>query len=106
MLDAASPPTAAICFNDLTAFGAMLGLRHRGLEAGADFSLIGCDDVQEAAQWYPALTTLKNFQDDMGRKSAELLLARIADPSAPPQRVLLTPELIVRGTTAPPKPSR
>jgi LacI family transcriptional regulator len=81
----------------------MLGLRHRGLEAGTDFSIVGCDDVQEASQWYPALTTLKNFQEDMGRKSAELLMRRIAEPSAPVQRELLTPELVVRGTTAPPK---
>ena len=106
MLDAANPPTAAVCFNDLTAFGAMLGLRHRGLEAGSDFSLIGCDDVQEAAQWYPGLTTIKNFQDEMGRKTAEMLIRRIADPSAPPQRAVLTPELVVRGTTAPPKAAR
>lgn len=103
VLDAENPPTAAVCFNDLTAFGAMLGLRHRGREAGVDFSLVGCDDVQEAAQWYPALTTLKNFQDEMGRKSAELLIRRIAEPSAPTRRIVLTPELVVRGTTAPPR---
>lgn len=103
VLDAHDPPTAAVCFNDLTAFGAMLGLRHRGREAGADFSIVGCDDVQEAAQWYPALTTIKNFQEEMGRKSAEFLIARIADPDAPTRRLLLTPELVVRGTTAPPK---
>lgn len=103
VLDAQIPPTAAVCFNDLIAFGAMLGLRHRGLEAGVDFSLVGCDDVQEAAQWYPALTTLKNFQDEMGRKSAELLIRRIENPAAPTQRIVLTPELIVRGTTTPPK---
>jgi LacI family transcriptional regulator len=103
VLDADDPPTAAVCFNDLTAFGAMMGLRHRGLEAGADFSLVGCDDVQEAAQWYPALTTIKNFQDEMGRKSAEFLIARIADPGAPTRRLMLTPELVPRGTTAPPK---
>ncbi len=102
VLDVADPPTAAVCFNDLIAFGAMLGLRHRGREAGAQFSLVGCDNVQEAAQWYPALTTVKNFQDDMGRKSAEMLLARIAEPSAPPQRIVLKPELVIRGTTAPP----
>ena len=101
VLDVAEPPTAAVCFNDLTAFGAMLGLRHRGLEAGSDFSLVGCDDVQEAAQWYPALTTVKNFQADMGRQSAEMLVRRIADPLAPIQRVVLTPELVLRGTTAP-----
>jgi len=103
LLDVADPPTAAVCFNDLAAFGAMLGLRHRGLEAGRDFSLIGCDDVQEAAQWFPALTTLRNFQEEMGRKSAEFLLKRIADPEAPVRRLTLTPELIVRGTTAPPR---
>lgn len=103
VLDAPEPPTAAICFNDLTAFGAMLGLRHRGLEAGSDFSLVGCDDVQEAAQWYPALTTIRNFQDEMGRKSAEFLLQRIADPHAPTRRLTLTPELVVRATTAPPR---
>jgi LacI family transcriptional regulator len=103
VLDAHDPPTAAVCFNDLTAFGAMLGLRHRGREAGADFSIVGCDDVQEAAQWYPALTTIKNFQEEMGRKSAEFLIARIADPDAPTRRLLLTPELVVRSTTAPPK---
>ncbi|MFN3670890.1 MAG: LacI family DNA-binding transcriptional regulator [Bosea sp. (in: a-proteobacteria)] len=101
VLAADEPPTAAVCFNDLTAFGAMLGLRHCGLEAGRDFSLVGCDDVQEAAQWYPALTTIKNFQDEMGRKSAEFLIERIADPLAPPRRLTLTPELIVRGSTAP-----
>jgi LacI family transcriptional regulator len=103
VLDAADPPTAAVCFNDLTAFGAMLGLRHRGREAGVDFSIVGCDDVQEAAQWFPALTTIKNFQEEMGRKSAEFLIQRIADPAAAPRRLLLTPELVVRGTTAPPR---
>ena len=102
VLDAHDPPTAATCMNDLAAFGAMLGLRHRGLEAGRDFSIVGCDDVKEAAQWFPALTTIFNFQNDMGAKSAEFLLNRIADPTAPAQRLLLTPALIVRGTTCPP----
>jgi LacI family transcriptional regulator len=96
------PPTAAICFNDLSAFGAMLGLRHLGREAGKDFSIVGCDDVQEAAQWYPALTTIHNRQDEMGRKAAEMLIARIANPDAPIQRHLLEPRLVVRGSTVPP----
>ena len=37
----------------------------------------------------------------MGRTSAEFLISRIADPAAPPRRLLLTPALVVRGTTAP-----
>jgi len=102
VLDAPDPPTAAVCMNDIAAFGAMLGLRHRGREAGIDFSIVGCDDVQEAAQWYPALTTIRNFQDEMGRKSAEFLIARIAEPAAPRRRLLLTPSLVLRGTTTAP----
>jgi len=39
----------------------------------------------------------------MGAKSAEFLLQRIADPSAPQKRLLLTPELVLRGTTCPPR---
>lgn len=103
VLDAPDPPTAAVCMNDLSAFGAMLGLRHRGREAGIDFSIVGCDDVQEASQWYPALTTIRNFQDEMGRTSAEFLISRIAEPDAPPRRLLLKPELVIRGTTTSPR---
>ncbi len=97
-----NPPTAAVCFNDLAAFGAMLGLRHLGREAGRDFSIVGCDDVQEAAQWYPALTTIHNRQAEMGRLAAEMLVARIAEPDAPAKRVMLEPRLVVRSSTLPP----
>lgn len=96
------PPTAAVCFNDLVAFGAMLGLRHVGREAGRDFSIVGCDNVAEAAQWFPALTTLHNHQDEMGRGAAELLVRRIENPGAEVRRIVLEPTLVVRGTTAPP----
>ncbi|MCP8939706.1 LacI family DNA-binding transcriptional regulator [Alsobacter sp. SYSU M60028] len=95
------PPTAAVCFNDLAAFGAMNGLRHLGREAGRDFSIVGCDDVAEAAQWFPALTTVRNRQDEMGRLAAQMLAARIREPGLPTRRVLLEPLLMVRASTAP-----
>jgi LacI family transcriptional regulator len=99
LLDLPDPPTAAACFNDLTAFGAMLGLRHRNREAGRDFSLVGCDDVREAAQWYPGLTTIQNHQGLMGTKAAQLLLDRISQPGRAPVRILIPPTLVVRGST-------
>ncbi|MBL8587455.1 MAG: LacI family DNA-binding transcriptional regulator [Methylobacteriaceae bacterium] len=98
----AEPPTAAVCFNDLTAFGAMLGLYRLGKQPGRDFSLVGYDDVREASQWAPPLTTLAH-ETDPGRAAAELLLARIADPARAAQRLALTPVLRVRGTTAAPR---
>jgi LacI family transcriptional regulator len=101
LLDQADAPTAALCFNDLVAFGTMLGLRQRGIDAGSDFSVIGSDDVKEAALWHPGLTTIRNRQEEMGRRATELLLRRIADPTAPARRILLEPSLVIRGTTAP-----
>jgi LacI family transcriptional regulator len=94
-----NPPTAALCFNDITAFGAMMGMRHMGREAGRDFAIVGSDDVAEAAQWFPPLTTVRNFQSDMGRNAAELLMRRISEPLALPRRIVLEPSLIVRATT-------
>lgn len=96
------PPTAALCFNDLTAFGAMLGLYKRGLEPGRDFSLIGYDDVSEASQWTPGLTSLSHAHREPGRLAAETLLKRIADPGLPVARFAIEPVLMERGTTAPP----
>ena len=101
LLQLDDPPTAAVCFNDLVAFGAMLGLRHAGREAGVNFSIVGCDDVAEAAQWYPALTTIHNRQLEMGQSAAELLIRRIADPQADVRRVVLEPRLVVRNSTCP-----
>jgi LacI family transcriptional regulator len=92
------PPTALFCFNDLVAFGAMLGLRHAGREAGRDLAVVGCDDVAEAALWAPGLTTIRTRHDEIGRRAADLLVRRIADPAGAPERVLLAPELVVRGS--------
>lgn len=101
VLEQRKPPSAAVCFNDLTAFGALMGMRHKGLEAGRDFSIVGCDDISEAEQWFPGLTTIRNHEDRIGQAAAEILLARIADPKRNAERVLIDVDLVVRGTTAP-----
>jgi LacI family transcriptional regulator len=99
LLDLKAPPTAAVCFNDISAFGAMLALRHRGREAGRDFAVVGCDDVSEAEQWFPALTTIQNHQGEMGARAAGLLFARMAEPGRAIERIIIPPSLVVRGTT-------
>jgi LacI family transcriptional regulator len=100
LLDLDDPPTAAICINDLTAFGVMLGLKHRGREAGRDFSVVGSDDVKEAALWAPGLTTVNNHQADMGRRACERVLVRTVNPTLPAARIVIPPTLVVRGSTA------
>ncbi|MEW6257309.1 MAG: LacI family DNA-binding transcriptional regulator [Pseudomonadota bacterium] len=95
------PPTAAVCFNDLCAFGALMGIQAAGLEAGADFSIVGYDDIGEAALWHPALTTVCTRIPEYGILAAELALARIADPHLPVERAVLEPYLVVRASTGP-----
>ena len=96
LLDRSDPPTAAIGFNDIVAFGMMLGLTDRGLEPGRDFAVAGFDDVQEAALSRPALTTVSTLPFDIGQAAAELLLRRIAKPHGPPERVILPTRLVIR----------
>jgi LacI family transcriptional regulator len=95
-------PTAIICFNDSVAFGVMHGLQKAGLTPGRDVSVIGCDDVSDAALWVPPLTTIHNQHIEMGRLAAEMMMRRISDPGQPPRRITLEPSLVIRETTAPP----
>jgi LacI family transcriptional regulator len=103
---AASPrPTAIICFNDIVALGAMRGLRRRGVAVPQEMSVVGYDDVEFAGQLSPALTTIRQPKHQLGRAAAELLLSEDR-PGHKHQEIRFTPELIPRGSTAPPDPSR
>jgi LacI family transcriptional regulator len=99
------PPTAIVCFNDVTAFGVMLGLQSLGLTAGADISVVGFDDVDEAVLWHPALSTEYVSCEAIGQAAVRLLMRRIADRDAPVERVVIPAEQRIRQTTQPP-PSR
>ena len=94
------PPTAALCYNDVVAFGVMLGLQAAGRLPGHDFDVIGFDDIEEAALWQPALTTVAIDPHRIGAEAARLLLERIENPDGPPRRVILPPQLVVRESCA------
>ncbi|KAA0682236.1 LacI family DNA-binding transcriptional regulator [Roseomonas genomospecies 6] len=96
LLDLPDPPTAMLCYNDMVAFGAMLGLEARGLKAGRDIAVTGFDDVTEAAMSRPALTTVATSARQIGQEAARLLLRRIADPQGAPERVILPARLVIR----------
>ncbi len=102
LLNMEAPPTAAYCYSDVIAFGVMLGLRAAGLEAGADFAVIGFDDVPEASLWHPSLTTVSADPRGLGENAAQLMLRRIADPDLPVSRVIMPSRLIVRDSSSTP----
>ena len=88
--------TAAVCYNDVVAFGAMAALGESGLLAGRDFALTGFDNVTAAAHSNPPLTTIDIRPGDLGEHAASLLLARIEDPALERQIYMAPPELLVR----------
>ena len=102
LLSMPNRPTAVVCFNDTVAFGVMHGLQRVGITPGRDISVVGCDDVSDAALWVPPLTTINNQHIEMGRLAAEMMMRRIQDPGQPRRRITLEPKLIVRETTARP----
>jgi LacI family transcriptional regulator len=64
--------------------------------------MIGFDDDPVALHMNPALTTMRQPFREIGARAVEALVSRIKDPHAPPPRILLPTQLIVRDSTAPP----
>ncbi|WP_409309755.1 LacI family DNA-binding transcriptional regulator [Pectobacterium sp. B1J-3] len=93
------PPTAAVCANDLVAFGVMLGLRRMGIEPGKNFAVTGNDDIPEAALWLPDLTSVAADFDKMGEIAADMLLQRLQDPDYPQQCVNVPIHLNIRASS-------
>lgn len=94
--------TAAVCYNDNVALGLKLGLIARGLRPGQNFALTGFDDIPEAAQTTPPLTTLAVEPRARGRQAAELLLERLRDRDAPARHIVAPVQLVVRGSSGTP----
>jgi LacI family transcriptional regulator len=96
LLQLADPPTAALCFNDVVALGAMEALQQAGRKPGIGFGVVGFNNIPDAAQSVPALTTVDTAPRQLGEAAAELLLKRIERRDAPKQTVILQPRLVVR----------
>jgi LacI family transcriptional regulator len=99
LLAAPEPPSAIFAATDLLALGAIAAARDRGLAIPADLSVVGMDDIELAAVTNPPLTTVRIHKEEMGRRAAQMLLDRIRGVGADPSVVVLSNELIVRGTT-------
>ena len=96
VLALATPPSAAVCYNDAVAFGALSALGERGLKVGEDFSVIGFDGVSAAEYSNPPLTTMETEPEQVGATAAGVLLQRIADPRSAPVRRIGKTRLVVR----------
>jgi LacI family transcriptional regulator len=96
LLQIGNRPTAALCFNDVVALGVIEALQHAGVRAGKEFGVVGFNNVPDAAQSLPGLTTVDTSPRQLGELAAELLLKRIVQRHSPIRTVILQPRLIVR----------
>ncbi len=102
ILNAKDRPTAVVAFNDLVALGMMTTLRRAGVEPGPDIAITGYDDIDGADTRTPALTTVRNHPDKIGRLAALTLLRTIAGERIPYTPIVIEPELRIRESAPPP----
>jgi DNA-binding LacI/PurR family transcriptional regulator len=92
LLDRADRPTAIICLSDVLAFGVMRAAAERGIRIPQDLSVVGYDDIPEAAS--AALTTIHQNHAAKGEEAVRLLTEGGDD-------VVLPTELVVRASSGP-----
>jgi DNA-binding LacI/PurR family transcriptional regulator len=91
--------TAVFCGNDQMALGFMHAARDSGLDVPGDISVVGFDDIPEAAHFLPPLTTVRQNFAEVGHRAISLLLSELQGTvHEEPESV--APDLIVRTSTA------
>ena len=81
------------------ALGFMHACREAGIDVPGSISVVGFDDIPEAAHFSPPLTTVRQNFDELGERAVAILLAELHDV-AEHQPESLVPELVVRESTA------
>jgi DNA-binding LacI/PurR family transcriptional regulator len=96
------PPSAAFCYNDMTAIGLLHAARARDLSVPGDLAVVGFDDIPFASYVQPPLTTIAQPKPQMGRQAVEMVLALLVDSAAGLKAVsdiVVQGELIVRASS-------
>lgn len=104
LLGLAQPPTAIFGSNDEIAAGVLAAARAAGMDVPYDLSIAGFEDSPFSRQSWPALTTARQATTDIASHATRLLIAGLRDDTS--SRVHnkgFSPELVVRGSTAPPR---
>jgi|TARA_B100000768_G_scaffold180029_1_gene199026 LacI family repressor for deo operon, udp, cdd, tsx, nupC, and nupG len=96
-------PTAVFCMNDEMAIGLIQGLKAQGLKVPDDISVAGFDDIEFAKYCDPALTTIAQPAEEIGRAAMSVLYGLLEGRTDTKMKHTLPTELVIRESTAPPK---
>jgi DNA-binding LacI/PurR family transcriptional regulator len=94
--------TAIFASNDQMALGVLRALHSRGIDVPGRISVAGFDDMEESANFWPPLTTVRQNFTEIGRRSVTVLLELIRSGLKPPVFETIPTTLMVRESTAPP----
>ena len=99
-----SRPTAVFAHNDMMAIGAIRAIQDTNLAVPDDISVVGYDDTLNSNYINPRLTTVKFSIVEMGRRAGQMIV-ELAQKKGdlPAQKVMMSVELVIRASTAPPK---
>lgn len=100
-LAAGELPTAVFAANDQLALGLLRAFAEAGLRVPTDVSVVGFDDVDGSAHFFPPLTTVRQEFGALGRRCMELLLRAIAGECV--DSGLIAPSIMVRASSGPPR---
>ena len=95
-------PTAAFCYNDMTAIGLIRAARREGLQVPGDLAVVGFDDIPFASYVSPSLTTVAQPVQDIGKRAMEMvrdLLQVSESANCEISNVLVRGVLVIREST-------
>jgi DNA-binding LacI/PurR family transcriptional regulator len=95
--------TAVFCANDHMALGLLRAFGEQGRRVPEDVSVVGFDDIPEAAFFRPPLTTVRQDFGELGRRALRLLVDTICDHHSAGSPLPVDPELVVRSSAARPR---
>ena len=96
----ANAVTGVFCANDNLALGLLKACRERGIDVPSRLSVVGFDDIPEAAYFAPPLTTVRQDFSALGNRAIRVLLAALGE-GEPVENAVLPLELVIRASTAP-----
>jgi len=94
-------PTAVFAANDLSGIATLEAAAELGLDVPGDLSVIGFDDIPEASQMTPPMSTIRQPMQTLGAVAARMVVGLLAGEQPETMHILLPTRLIPRATTAP-----
>ncbi len=93
--------SAVFAANDQMALGVLRALHERGVRVPEEVSVVGFDDMDEAAHFWPPLTTVHQFFEDAGSLAVSLIIDEIQGRVLAPGVRKVGTELVVRQSSGP-----